>query len=72
MLTQQLVVITKPDPISLLPSSLNTTNTILASVLDVLETEGNNTAEANEVRVGILDIDIVGKGAYYTIVCGPN
>lgn len=52
MLTQQLAVITEPDPISLLPSSLNTTNTLITSVLDVLETQGNNTADANEVMSG--------------------
>ncbi len=51
MLTQQLAMITKPTTISLLPSSLNTTNTLISTVLDVLETQGNNTANANEVRV---------------------
>lgn len=51
MLTEQLAGITEPEPISLLPSSLNTTNTLLTSILDVLETQGNNTADANEVRV---------------------
>ena len=50
MLTEQLAVITQPTTVSLLPSSLNTTNTLISTVLDVLETQGNNTADANEVR----------------------
>ncbi len=52
MLTEQLAMITEPTTVSLLPSSLNTTNTLISTVLDVLETQGNNTADANEVGEG--------------------
>ena len=50
MLIQQLAVITEPTTVSLLPSSLNTTNKLISTVLDVLETQGNSTADGNEVR----------------------
>ena len=50
-LTMQLAMITEPDIIPLLPSSLNTTNQVLTNILDVFEEAENNTVtlEANEV-----------------------
>ena len=51
-LTTQLVVATEARGISLLPTELNTTNTILSKVIDVLEDSVSmDTAPPSEVNV---------------------
>ena len=51
-LTTQLTVATKTNGISLFPSELSTTNTILSKVIDVLESSVSmDIAPANEVNV---------------------
>ena len=61
-ITQTLAVITVTDTTPLLPSSLNTTNQVLTTVISALEQVGNNNTAsvtvASEVKLDLFKLHI--------------
>ena len=56
-LTAQLALVTTPQPVSLLPQDLNTTNNIITDILSVLEAglEEGNASDSSSVRGSLLN-----------------